>query len=72
MNIHAAGWMIYTLFNKNIHLTVFQSYQDDGWVIMKSCATEPWHLQLRRFLPQSGLESEFTRSARQHLTALSH
>ena len=32
------GWMN---CNFTSSLTVFQSYQDDGWVIMKSCV--PWN-----------------------------
>ena len=35
--------------------TVFQSYQDDGKLIMKGCAME-LRLRLRRFAPRAGIE----------------
>ena len=42
--------------------TVFQSYQDDGWVIMKGCEKcDPFTSE--QILPQAGLEPLTTRSA---------
>ena len=37
--------------------TIFQSYLDDGWVIMKGCVQMEPRLRLERFpAPQVGLE----------------
>ena len=38
------------MFFLTVHLHVFQSYQDDGWVMMKDCVMEP-HLLLKRSPP---------------------
>ena len=35
--------------------TVFQSYQDDGWMIMKGCVQWNSVLQLKRSLPRVGI-----------------
>ena len=48
-------------------LTVFQSYQGDGRVIMEGYVQQNL-LQLERFLPLAGLEPGTARSAGQHLT----
>ena len=47
--------------------TAFQSYQDDGQMIMKGYAMEPC-LQLKRSLPQAGLYPRTARSVGQRLT----
>ena len=58
------GWMTsdFTSFS-----TEFQSYQDDGRMIMKDCATEP-RLWLKRSLPQVGIEPGIARSVGPRLT----
>ena len=44
-------------------LTVFQSYQDDGRVIMKGCVQSNPVYSLLDFYPQVGLKPETTKSA---------
>ena len=50
-------------------ITVFSSYEDDGWMIMKGCVQ--WDcLWWKRSLPQSGFKHGTTRLAGQSLTHL--
>ena len=47
--------------------TVLQSYQDDGWMIMKDCVR--WNPDtVEKISPQVGLEIGATRSVGQRLT----
>ena len=47
--------------------TVFQSYQDDGWVIMKGCVQwQPVNI-LKRFPPSLGMEPRNTQAMRDTL-----
>ena len=58
------GWMTcdFTVFQ----FTVFQSYQDDGRVIMKGCVPgTPFTVEIS---PRAGLKLGTARSAGQHLT----
>ena len=48
-------------------LTVFQSYQDDGWVIMKDCVQHNSVYDLKDLLPQVGSKLGTNRSVGQHL-----
>ena len=48
--------------------TVFQSYQDGRWVIMKGCVRWNSVYILKRSSPQAGIEPGTARSAGQRLT----
>ena len=47
--------------------TVFQSYQDKGWMIMKGCV-QINGTSLKRSLPQVGFEPGAARSEGEHLS----
>ena len=50
-----------------VFLTVFQSYQDDVWMIMKAvCTGAPFTVE--KILPRAGIELGTARSADQSLT----
>ena len=53
-----------------VYSTVFQSFQDDGWVIMKDC--EQWNpvCNSKDLLPKVGLQPGTSRSVGQHLPDL--
>ena len=46
---------------------VFQSYQDDGKVILKGCVQRNL-VSIWKFLPQAGIEHGIATSVGQHLT----
>ena len=59
------GWMIDLQFY--VFSTLFQSYQDDGWVIMKGCGE--WNLFMaEKILTQVELKLKIARSVGQCLT----
>ena len=54
------GWMI---CNSTAFLTVFQSYNDDGWKIIKGCMQWFKIYDSKDYLIQHGLESGTDKSA---------
>ena len=59
------GWM--TLDFTSV-LTVFQLYQDDGWMIMEGCVCNGKSFTVGKTPPRAGLESGTPRSIGQRIT----